>query len=287
MSDPTAVFTDLRPTLVGAAYRILGTRADAEDVVQDAWLRWREVDHEEVEQPRAYLLTITTRLALNRHRDLARRKEAYVGPWLPEPVADDPSADGAQTAELADEISMAMLVVLESLSPLERAAFVLTEVFGMSAPEVAEALERSPAAVRQLVHRAREHVAARRPRQEVDPAGHQAVVDRFLRAARGGDVAGLMELLSPDVVMLTDGGGLRSAALRPVEGAEKVLGFLSGLLSTRVGRMSTMEPRRLNGETAVAVHSPAGLEGVWFMSVQDGRITEILGVRNPEKLRAV
>ncbi|WP_030484590.1 RNA polymerase sigma factor SigJ [Nocardioides aequoreus] len=286
MSDPTAVFAELRPTLMGAAYRILSSRTDAEDVVQDAWLRWRDVDHDEVVEPRAYLLTITSRLALNRLRTLARLREAYVGPWLPEPVADA-SADGAAVAELADDVSMAMLVVLESLGPLERAAFVLTEVFAMPAADVGAALDRSPAAVRQLVHRAREHVAARRPRQQVDREGHRVVVERFLAAARGGDLDALVGLLAPDVVLVSDGGGVRSAARHPIHGASKVLRFLTGLMATPTGREATMRAERVNGETALVVRSPDGLEGVWFAAVDGGRITAVYGVRNPEKLGAV
>ena len=204
--------------------------SDAEDVVQEAWIRWSGVDHDTIDEPRAFLLTVTTRLALNRLRQLATRKESYVGPWLPEPVATDPRGDGEAAAQLADEVSMAMLIVLESLSPLERAAFVLTEVFGMSAPEVAEALDRSPAAVRQLVHRARSHVEARQPRHVVDENRHREITERFIAAARGGDLTALIEVLSPDVVLVTDGGGIKQAALRPIHGADKVLRWLAGVL---------------------------------------------------------
>ena len=183
-ADPTATFEQHRSTLVGAAYRILGSRVEAEDVVQEAWIRWSGVDHDTIDQPRAYLLTITTRLALNRLRtarhasgELRRALAARARRHRPA------RADGAAAAQLADEVSMAMLIVLESLSPLERAAFVLTEVFGMAAPEVAEALDRSPAAVRQLVHRARSHVEARRPRQVVDQQRHREITERFMAAA--------------------------------------------------------------------------------------------------------
>src|SRR3954454_3873579 len=194
VGDATAVFEEHPSILIGAAYRILGSRRDAEDVVQEAWLRWADVDHETIDEPRAFLLTVTSRLALNRVRQLATRKESYVGPWLPEPVATDVRGDGAEAAQLADEVSMAMLIVLESLSPLERAAFVLTEVFGMPAPEVAETLDRSPAAVRQLVHRARSHVEARRPRQPVSDSRHREITERFMVAAGGGDITALLEV---------------------------------------------------------------------------------------------
>ena len=187
MNDAAATFEDHRRLLVGAAYRLLGSHSDAEDVVQEAWIRWSTVDPSTIDEPRAYLLTITTRLALNRLRQLRTRRESYVGPWLPEPVSSDPRDDGAAATELADDVSMAMLIVLESLSPLERAAFVLADVFGMPSGEVAGALDRSPAAVRQLVHRARSHIEARQPRSVVDTARHREVTERFLEAASTGD----------------------------------------------------------------------------------------------------
>jgi RNA polymerase sigma-70 factor (ECF subfamily) len=286
-ADPTVVFEEHRSTLVGAAYRILGSRVEAEDVVQDAWLRWDGVEHDSVDQPRAFLLTVTTRLALNRLRQLATRRETYLGPWLPEPVASDPRADGAQTAVIADEVSMAMLIVLESLTPLERAAFVLTEIFGMSAPEVGEALDRSPAAVRQLVHRARSHVEARRPRQVVDSSRHREVTERFMAAAGGGDVASLIELLAPDVVLVTDGGGVKRAALRPIRGADKVMRWLAGALGKPETTQMSFELRQVNGELAIVALTDEGIDGVIFVTVEDDRITALHGIRNPEKLGAV
>jgi len=288
-SDPTAVFEEHRSSLIGAAYRILGSRVEAEDVVQEAWIRWSRVDHGTVEEPRAYLLTVTSRLALNRVRHLATRKESYVGPWLPEPVASepDPRADGAAAAQLADEVSMAMLIVLESLSPLERAAFVLTEVFGMAAPVVAQALDRSPAAVRQLVHRARSHVEARQPRQVVDSQRHREVTEQFMAAAAGGDVARLVELLSPDVVLVTDGGGVKQAALRPIHGAEKVLRFFAGVMAKPESSGASFELRQVNGELTIVVNNDGELDGVFFVTVEDDRITALHGIRNPEKLGAV
>jgi len=288
-TDPTGIFEQHRSMLVGAAYRILGSRVEAEDVVQDAWIRWSAVDHDTIEEPRAYLLTITGRLALNRVRQLATRKESYVGPWLPEPVASepDPRSDGPAAAQLADEVSMAMLIVLESLSPLERAAFVLTEVFGMAAPEVAKALERSPAAVRQLVHRARSHVEARQPRQVVDSERHREVTERFMAAASGGDMGSLMEILSPDVVLVTDGGGLRQAALRPIQGVEKVLRWLVAVLGKPESSQLEFVLRPVNGELAIVATNEEGVDGVIFVTVEDDRITALHGIRNPEKLGAV
>lgn len=288
-TDPTATFEQHRSVLVGAAYRILGSRVEAEDVVQEAWIRWSGVDHDTVEEPRAYLLTVTSRLALNRMRHLATRREAYVGPWLPEPVASepDPRTDGAASAQLADEVSMAMLIVLESLSPLERAAFVLTEVFGMAAPEVAEALDRSPAAVRQLVHRARSHVEARQPRQVVDTERHRQVTERFLAAAGGGDVEALLELLAPDVVLVTDGGGIKRAALRPIHTAAKVVRWLLGVLGKPEAETFVPDLRLVNGELAIVLSDEHGVDSVIFLTVEDDRITALHSIRNPEKLGAV
>ena len=281
------LFEEHRSDMVGAAYRILGTRTDAEDVVQEVWLRWSEVEVTAVQNPRAYLLTIASRLALNRLRQQATRREQYVGPWLPEPVATeaDPRSDGARAAELADEVSMAMLVVLESLSPLERAAFVLSEVFGMSAPEVAEALDRSPAAVRQLVHRARSHVQARQPRHLVDAARHRRVTEEFLEACLTGDLAAVLGLLAPDVVLVSDGGGIRQAALRPIRTSSKVARWLFGVMARQADVETGVELRTLNGETAVVLTADGELDSVGFLTVEDDQITAIYLVRNPEKLR--
>lgn len=285
--EQAALFEEHRRLLVGAAYRLLGSHADAEDVVQDAWMRWSEVDPETIDEPRAYLLTITTRLALNRLRQLRTRRESYVGPWLPEPVSSDPRGDGAAAAELADDVSMAMLIVLESLSPLERAAFVLSDVFGMPSGEVAGALDRSPAAVRQLVHRARSHVEARQPRSVVDAARHREVTEQFMAAAATGDLDGLMEVLSPDVTLVTDGGGVRKAALRPIHGAEKVIRWLLGVLGRPDVAGLAPHLRTVNGELAIVTTSVEGVDSVLFLTVEDDHITALHAIRNPDKLGAV
>lgn len=285
--EQTALFEEHRRLLVGAAYRLLGSHSDAEDVVQEAWIRWSAVDPETIDEPRAYLLTITTRLALNRLRQLRTRRETYVGPWLPEPVSSDPRGDGAAAAELADDVSMAMLIVLESLSPLERAAFVLSDVFGMPSGDVAGALDRSPAAVRQLVHRARSHVEARQPRSVVDAARHREVTERFMAAAATGDLDGLMAVLSPDVTLVTDGGGVRKAALRPIHGAEKVIRWLLGVLGRPDVEGLAPHLRTVNGELAIVTTSVEGVDSVLFLTVDDDRITALHAIRNPHKLGAV
>lgn len=281
MTDAATVFTEHRPALIGAAYRVLGSMTDAEDAVQETWLRWAGVDPEAIESPRAYLLTAVTRQALNFVRTQERRREAYVGPWLPEPATHVPDA-----AEVAESVSMAMLVVLESLSPAERATFVLHEVFGMPLTEVAETLQRSPAAVRQLAHRAREHVQAGTPRQPVDRSTHRKVTERFLAAAEGGSIEQLMGLLAPDVVLYSDGGGLRRAALRPIVGLEKVLRFAVGIFENP-DTVVSLAVGEVNGQSALIARSEAGVDTVAMFQIDGGLITQVYVVRNPEKLRHV
>src|SRR3712207_2982536 len=213
-------FLTHRSLLFTVAYEMLGSAADAEDVVQETWLRWERVEKTEVRDPRAYLVRIVTRQALNRLRTVSRRREEYVGEWLPEPLLTSP--DVAEDVELAESVSIAMLTVLETLAPAERAVFVLREVFDVPYAEIAQAVDKTPAAVRQIAHRAREHVAARRPRIRVDLAEHQQVVDRFLAALRTGDLQVLLDVLAPDVVLVADGGGEVAAVRRPVVGRERV-----------------------------------------------------------------
>ncbi|GGO78432.1 RNA polymerase sigma24 factor [Nocardioides deserti] len=275
-----AAFAAYRNLLFTVAYEMLGSAADAEDVLQDAWLRWAEVDLAEVRDPRAYLVRVVTRQSLNRLRTLARRKESYVGPWLPEPLLTAP--DVADDVELADSVSTAMLLVLETLTPTERAVFVLREVFDVPYDEIAAALDKSPAAVRQVAHRARGHVAARRPRVGVSRAEQRVVVDRFLAAAATGDLASLVEALAPDVVLTSDGGGLRSAALRPILGRDKVLRFLLGVMPTEGDlRMDVVE---VNGAPALRFVVDGVLDTVATLLVEEGVVRGIYLVRNPEKL---
>jgi RNA polymerase sigma-70 factor (TIGR02957 family) len=273
-------FVTHRRLLFTVAYEMLGSAADAEDVVQETWLRWADVDQAEVRDPRAYLVRVVTRQALNRLRTLSRRREDYVGPWLPEPLLTSP--DVAEDVELAEHISVAMLTVLETLTPTERATFVLREVFAIPYEEIAAILDRSPAAVRQIAHRAREHVAARRPRMEVDASEQRAVVERFLAAARTGDVQALLDVLAPDVVAVADGGGLVPAARKPITGAERVAELLTRFVAVAPALRSDLV--WLNGAPAIGIDLDGERHAVISLVVADGRITHLYAVNNPQKL---
>ncbi|MCX4097888.1 RNA polymerase sigma-70 factor [Nocardia sp. alder85J] len=281
-ADPaTAAFVAHRNLLFTVAYEMLGSAADAEDVLQETWLRWADVDQEQVHDQRAYLVRITTRQSLNRLRTLNRRKEAYVGPWLPEPMLTTP--DVAEDVELAESVSMALLLVLETLGPTERAVFVLREAFDIDYEEIAAALGKTPAAVRQIAHRARRHVDARRPRGVVSAAETRAVVASFQRALETRDLQGLLDMLAPDVVVIGDGGGLKQAALRPVVGAAQVLRYLTvGLRHTR--ETLTVEAAVVNGNPALLLRLDGELDGIMAARVEDGLIAGLYYVRNPEKL---
>ena len=215
-------FSEYRKLLFAIAYRLLGSAADAEDVVQDAWFKWSGADRSQVSDPKAYLARIVSNLSMERLRSTRRQRETYVGPWLPEPILTE--ADAAEDVATAESVSLAMLVVLETLSPLERAVFVLKEVFDFSYAEIADAVDRSESAVRQAAHRARNHIQARRPRFEADRGKKRAVTERFFAATTGGDINELMELLAPEVTLWTDGGGKVRQAMRPIIGAENVAG---------------------------------------------------------------
>jgi RNA polymerase sigma-70 factor (TIGR02957 family) len=273
-------FAQHRSLLFTVAYEMLGSAADAEDVVQDSWVRWSGVDRSSVRDARAYLVRIVTRQALNQLRTLGRRRESYVGPWLPEPLLTAP--DVADDVELADSVSLAMLVVLDALSPLERAVFLLREVFGFEYDEVADATGRTPAAVRQLAHRAREHVRSRR-REAVPPGEVERVTASFFAAAATGDVQQLMDMLAPDVVLLSDGGGKARAALNPIHGAAKVARFLVGVTPTDV--QAEVDVLQVNGAPALVVRIDGRIDTVATGVLVGGRITELLVVRNPDKLR--
>jgi RNA polymerase sigma-70 factor (ECF subfamily) len=283
----TEVFEEHRPVLTGVAYRMLGRVADAEDVVQEAWLRWSGADRSDVREPRGYLVRVTTRLAIDRLRHIQARKEAYVGPWLPEPyVTDfaDTVPDAAERAVLADSVSLAVLVVLESLSPLERAVFVLREAFGYPYADIAATLDRSESAVRQLAGRARRHVQEKRPRYEVDPAQQRDLTERFLAASAEGDLEGLMALLAPDVRLVGDSGGRAQAPLRVIESADKVGRFVVGAARKGVPGVVSFRFLEVNGGAAALVLSDGKPDSVFQMDVADGRIQCVYVVRNPEKL---
>ncbi|WP_432117560.1 RNA polymerase sigma-70 factor [Streptomyces sp. bgisy032] len=285
----TDLFEAHRPVLLGVAYRMLGRVADAEDVVQEAWLRWSGADRAHVREPRGYLVRITTRLAIDRLRQIKSRGETYVGPWLPEPyVTDfgDTVADTAERAVLADSVSLAVLVVLESLSPLERAVFVLREAFGFPYADIAAMLDRGEAAVRQLAGRARKHVEERRPRYRVDPAQRRDLTERFLAAAAEGDLDGLLALLAPDVRLVGDSGGKARAPLRVLESADKVGRFVIG--AARKGAQDfTVRFLEVNGGPAALVLAGGEPDAVFQLDVADGRVQAVYVVRNPDKLRAL
>ncbi|MEV8308299.1 RNA polymerase sigma-70 factor [Streptomyces flavidovirens] len=285
----TEVFEEHRPLLTGVAYRMLGRVADAKDVVQEAWLRWSGRPRDDVREPRPYLVRITTRLAIDRLRHVQAQREAYVGPWLPEPLETDfgPTAeDTAERAVLADSVSLAVLVVLESLSPLERAVFVLREAFGFPYGEIAATLERSESAVRQLSARARRHVAERRPRFDVNPAEQRDLTERFLAAASGGDLDALLSLLAPDVRLVGDSGGKAKAPVRVIESADKVGRFLFGAARRPIPE-SEFRFVELNGGPALLVLSGGKPDAVFQLDVADGLIQCIYIVRNPDKLASL
>lgn len=281
-TDPaTELFVAHRNLLFTVAYEMLGSAADAEDVLQETWLRWVKVDLAQVREHRAYLVRITTRQALNRLRTMSRRKEAYVGQWLPEPLLTSP--DVAEEVELAESVSMAMMLVLETLSPTERAVFVLREVFDVGYEEIAAAVDKSPATVRQIAHRARRHVDARRPRQAVSASVTRAVLESFQRALETGNPQGLLDVLAPEVVLVGDGGGIKRAALRPITGAETVARFMVGGLGKNKQPL-TVSPTVVNGSPALLVRLDGEIDGIMAIQVEDARITGLYYVRNPEKL---
>ncbi|WP_230195376.1 RNA polymerase sigma-70 factor [Streptomyces coriariae] len=275
-----APFAAHRSLLFTVAYEMLGSAADAEDVLQESWLRWAEVDHTQVRDPRAYLVRIVTRQALNRLRALSRSREDYVGEWLPEPLLTSP--DVAEDVELAESVSIAMLTVLETLGPTERAVFVLREVFDLPYGEIAGATGKSVAAVRQIARRAREHVAARRPRMRVSRAEQRAVMERFLASLRTGRLQELMEVLAPDVVMIADGGGIAAAALAPVCGAAQVAAVLARANRLVAGACETTTVW-LNGAPAGRIDI-AGEPTAVSLVVENGLVARVYLMRNPRKL---
>ncbi|MEU6783566.1 RNA polymerase sigma-70 factor [Nonomuraea angiospora] len=284
VTEATETFLAHRNLLFTVAYEMLGSVADAEDVLQETWLRWVKVDVGQVHDQRAYLVRIATRRSLDRLRTMKRRKETYVGPWLPEPLLTAP--DVAEDVELAESVSMALMLVLETLSPTERAVFVLHEVFDVGYDEIAAAVGKNPAAVRQIAHRARRHVDARRPREVVSPSQARVALESFQRALETRDLQGLLDVLAPEVVLVSDGGGIKQAALQPITGADKVARMIvGGLGKARV--TLTSEPTVVNGNPALLLHLDGEIDGVIAVRVEDARITGLYYVRNPQKLTRI
>ena len=296
--DAVRVFAEHRGLLISVAYRVLGSVSDAEDAVQEAWLRWSNVDHSGINDPRAFLVRVTTRLAIDRLRRAKARRESYVGPWLPEPVLT--GRDVAEDVAIAESVSMAMLVVLETLSPLERAVFVLREAFGMPYAEIGEIIGRKEEAVRQLARRARDHVQERRFRFEADQAEQRQVTERFLEATSSGDLEALLGVLAPSVTLVADGGGRALAPRRPVRGAEKVARFLLAVATeermARFLRSVGIEPvvadvrvhmAPVNGGPGVVMTSQGRPITALVLDVADGAVQSIHLVANPEKLTGV
>jgi RNA polymerase sigma-70 factor, ECF subfamily len=282
----TELYEDLRPLLFSIAYRMLGSASEAEDIVQDAFLRFHQAEkEEEIDNVKAYLSTITTRLAIDHLRSARVRRESYVGPWLPEPLLTEAVPDASQHAETADSLSMAFLVMLESLSPVERAVFLLREVFDYPYDEIADVIGKSEDNTRQLAVRARRHVEERRPRFEADKQAREELAGRFFAAAEEGDTEGLLKLLADDVVLYGDGGGKGPAIQQPLYGADKVARFMLGLMSLVPRLEITLEPAEVNGEAGFVSRDKEGrVVSVLSVQVADGKIISLRSVVNPDKL---
>ena len=280
-------FETHRRALTGLAYRMLGSRAEAEDVVQDAYLRWHGADRSEVKEPRHYLGTVVTRLCLDRMKSARARREVYVGQWLPEPVVDEAFDDGT-AGDMAHDISVALMLVLERLTPLERASFLLHDVFGLDFAEVARALGRREDSCRQLAARARDHIEAGRPRFRTSQEEGHRLATAFHRAATSGDIGALQRILADDVVLYTDGGGKRIAALNPIRGADKVLRFVKGVTHKNGAFLTAkIRPATINGLAGLVLREDDGALDTMAFEHRDGRITAIYAMRNPDKLQHV
>ncbi|MGK5674836.1 RNA polymerase sigma-70 factor [Micromonospora sp. URMC 106] len=278
-------YLEHRRLLFATAYHMLGSVADAEDVLQDAWLTWNAADRAAIRHPRAYLVRTVTNLSLNRLASARSTRETYVGPWLPEPLLTSP--DAAMETEMAETVSTAMLVVLETLNPVERAVFLLREVFGYSHAEIADTLDRPEPTVRQIAHRAREHVQARRPRFDTDQAQREKVTERFIAACSGGDLNAVMELLAPHVTAWSDGGGKVTAALRPLHGPDHVARWMLGVLAKPQSAGVTLEPATINGELGVLFTIHGTPVGALTFDMTDGRLHNLRMQLNPDKLNGL
>ena len=280
-------FDEHRPLLFSIAYRMLGTRADAEDAVQETFLRWQAASAEEIKSPRAYLATVVTRICLDHFKSARTRREVYVGPWLPEPVPGAGLSEPANNVELAESLTMAFLVVLESLSPSERAAFLLHEVFDYDYTETAEMIGKSEANCRQMVHRAKEHIASRHRRFDPTREESQRVTARFLEAAGTGDVTGLMSILAEDAVMTSDGGGKVRAALNPVHGADAIARFVIGVVRKNMPPQTIHKATEFNRQPAFVSYVDGHPIAVSILDVRDGLVRNLYIVANPDKLQKI
>ncbi|MGW4094254.1 RNA polymerase sigma-70 factor [Nocardia sp. NPDC004750] len=278
-------FLEHRRLLFATAYRMLGTVTDAEDVLQDAWLKWNDTDRSTVRQPKSYLVRTVTNLSLNRLTSAKATRENYVGPWLPEPLLTAPNI--AEETDLADTVSTAMLVVLETLSPVERAVFLLREVFGYTHAEIAETLDRPEPAIRQIAHRAVQHVQSRRPRFDTDKEQRDHVTARFMAACSGGDLNALMDLLAPDVTSWSDGGGVVTAARRPLYGPDHVARWILGVLAKPVVAGFVFESACINGELGALLFIGGSPVAAFTYDIVDGRIQNLRFQVNPYKLKGL
>ena len=288
MDTRTAVFTSARPLLFSIAYRMLGSVADAEDLVQDAYLRWQAAADADVREPRAYLATIVTRLAINQLRSARSQRETYVGPWLPEPLVTDHAPDPSEPVELAESLSMAFLVMLERLSPIERAVLLLRDVFDFEYDEIARIVDKSEANCRQLLVRAKKHIGAAEPRFDADQAQADLLMQRFTQAASAGDMDGMLAVLADDITLWADGGGkIKGAALRPIHGADPVARFVVGVMQRFVPAERSMRLTTINGEPGFIVYVSGRPLAAMIFHIRDERIRAIYAIGNPDKLQAV
>ena len=287
MDTRTDVFTSARPLLFSIAYRMLGSVAEAEDVVQDAWLRWQAAADDDVREPRAYLATIVTRLSINELRSARSRREEYVGPWLPEPLVTDQSPDPSEPIELAESLSMAFLLMLERLSPIERAVLLLRDVFDFDYAEVARIVDKSEANCRQLLVRAKKHLGADEPRFGADRAHAERLVRRFIDAAGAGEIDGMVAVLAEDITLWPDGGGKVPSAARPIRGMDAVSRFTAGVFERFLSDARHLQPVWINGQPGFIVYDGNELRGALGFDVRGGRIHDIYVITNPDKLRSL
>jgi RNA polymerase sigma-70 factor, ECF subfamily len=286
MSQVDETFEEYRPALDRLAYRMLGSLSDADDVLQEAYLRWSRADRESVQSPRAYLLSIVTRLCIDARQSVEARKMTYIGPWLPEPVVEPAGSERGDDLETAESVSMALLLILESLTPVERAAYLLRRIFDYDYDVIAQVLERSEPSCRQIVSRAERRIHDQRPRFDADPAQAQRLTGAFLQACSTGDLNGLVQILASDAVLYSDGGGKARAALAPIRGADKIARFFLGI-NKKLPPGAELRWVRVNGQPGVITTVDGQLDVVLTFDVVDGRIANCFVVRNPDKLARV